>query len=472
MHKALFSQITYVAFLIFFAYFLLLIVFYLFLAFFGILENKKRAYEEKIESYPLIYFSNLAIPVSIILPARNEEEWIKDSLLSLINLNYPSFEIIVVDDGSTDETPQILNEMLKLRHIDSIHSKHYPSLKIKEVLKSEKYPNVTVLRKESGDKKAGAVNAGLNLAQYRFVCVLDADTVLERDAFLKVMAHVHRDPDHIIGIASSFGLVNGFSIKDGIIVKRNFSYDPLIAYQNLEYIRSFIGNRIAWSRFNAMPNVAGGFGIWRNDILYELGGYSSDFSCEDVELTFRAHDYISNNKDKNYKILMVPYYIGWTEGPSTLPSLILQRDRWQRVMIEVAAKYKYMFCNPKYGSFAFLVLPYFIIYEVFGVFFEVTSIVFVLFGWLSGLLDLRVFFLYLILMGLSQFVISLICLFTFIRGQKVFSLRYLLYLILLDSIEFFSYRIIISIAKLRGTYHYARHVKIYDQYVRKKRKPT
>jgi cellulose synthase/poly-beta-1,6-N-acetylglucosamine synthase-like glycosyltransferase len=442
----------------------------MFLAFFGILESKKRAHEEKTESYPLIYFSSLAIPVSIILPAHNEEEWLNDSLSALLNLNYPSFEIIVVDDGSTDRTPQILNEMLTLRLIDSVYSKHYSSLKIKEVFKSEKYPNVTVLRKDSGDKKAGAINAGLNLAQYRFVCVLDADTVLERDALIKVMAYVHRDPEHIIGIAGSFGLINGFSVKNGVILDKSVSYDPLIAYQNLEYIRSFIGNRIAWSRFNAMPNVAGGFGIWRSDILYNLGGYSSEFSCEDIEITFRVHDYMANNKEKGYKILMVPYYIGWTEGPSTIPALISQRDRWQRVVIETVAKYKYMFCNPKYGSFAYLVLPYFLLYEVFGVFFEVASIFFVAFGWLTGVLDIKVFFLYLILMTLSQFIISLLCLLTFIRSQKVFTLRYVLYLIFLAAIEFLGYRIILSVAKFLGTYRFTQKVKVYNQYIRAKRR--
>jgi cellulose synthase/poly-beta-1,6-N-acetylglucosamine synthase-like glycosyltransferase len=218
-----------------------------------------------------------------------------------------------------------------------------------------------------------------------------------------------------------------------------------------------------------MPNVAGGFGIWRSDILYELGGYSSDFSCEDIELTFRVHDYIANNRDKGYKILMVPYYIGWTEGPATIPSLISQRDRWQRVVIETVAKYKYMLCNPKYGSFAYLVLPYFLFYEVLGVFFEMASIFLVFFGWLANILDIKIFFLYLILMTLSQFIISLISIFTFIRGQKVFTLRYVLYLIVLGSIEFFGYRILISVAKLRGTYHFTRNVRVYDQYVRTKR---
>jgi cellulose synthase/poly-beta-1,6-N-acetylglucosamine synthase-like glycosyltransferase len=443
--------------------------FYLFLALFGSREDEKREKESEKESYPLLYFSSLVIPVSIILPARNEEEWIKDSLMSLLNLNYPSFEIIVVDDGSTDRTFKILTDFLDLKSIDTIYTKHYKDGLVKQILKSSKYPHVTVIHKESGHKKAGAVNAGLNLAKHKYVCVIDADTILEPDSLMKVMAQVHKRPDKIIGIGSSFGLSNGIKIKDGRVVERSFSYNPIIAYQNLEYIRTFIGNRLGWSKFNAMPNIAGGFGVWRSDVLYELGGFSSDFTCEDIELTFRVHDYILKNKKKDQKILMMPYYIGWTEGPSNISSLIKQRDRWQRVVLETVWRYKYMMCNPKYGSFAFLVYPYFILYESLGIFFEIASLAFVTWGFMINMLNLRTFFGFLLLMGLTQFIISLLSVLTFVRGQRIFKMPYVAYLIFLSSVEFFWYRIILSVAKLSGTINYFRRVKTYDQYVREKR---
>lgn len=469
MEMALWSKIVYIAFLVFLTYFLLLIAFYLFLAILGFRENKKREKEGQEEDYALIYSSNLTMPVSIILPARNEEEWIRDSLLSVIHLNYPAFEIIVVDDGSTDKTFEILNELLDLEAMDVIYAKHYKDGHVINILRSHKYPNVTVVHKESGHKKAGAVNAGLNIAKYDYVCVMDADTILERDAMIKVMAQIIKEPEKIIGVASSFGLANGMRIKDGKIINRSFSLNPLVAYQNLEYIRTFIGNRLAWSRFNAMPNVAGGFGVWRKDILYELGGFSSEFTCEDIELTFRVHDYIAKNRDKDYKILMLPYYVGWTEGPSNLKSLIQQRDRWQRVVIETVWKYKYMLCNPKYRGFGFLVYPYFIFYEVFGIFFEIASIGFVTIGWIMKILDLNTFLAFLALMGIVQFLISLLSINTFVREQRVFKTRYIAYLIFLSAIEFFFYRVVLSVAKLFGTYHYLRGVRVYDQYTRAKR---
>ncbi|MDD5136553.1 MAG: glycosyltransferase [Candidatus Omnitrophica bacterium] len=454
---------------IFFLYFIVLIAYYAFLAVVGFMEERKRRWQNEAEDYPLTYFTSFTLPVSIVIPARNEELWIRDSFLSMLNLNYPEFEIIVVDDNSTDRTLAILDEILDLKPRETQYVKHFKDGLVMEILKSVKYPNVTVITKTGGLKKAGAVNAALNLARYKYVCVVDADTVLERDSLLKVMAYVEKDPEHIIGAGSYFGLSNGFEIKDGTIKKRSFSYSPLIAYQNLEYVRSFFGNRIAWSRFNSMPNVPGGFGIWRRDILYELGGFSPAFTCEDIEITFRAHSYIANKPEREYTILMLPYYVSWTEGPSDVKSLLSQRSRWQRVVNETVWEYKYMLYNPRYKAFAFLTMPYYIIYEVMGVFFEIASILFVLTGWLTGLLDIKIFAAFMCLTILSQTIISLLSLFAFMRSQKVFRITYVAYLILLAMTEMFWYKWIISISKLMGTFDFLRNKRTFDQYTRQKR---
>lgn len=460
----------YVIFLISFSYFVILTVYYLMLALIGLLESQKRVEGERNEDYPLFYSSSFAIPVSLVIPAHNEEEWIRDCLMSVLNLNYPKFEVIIVDDYSSDATPKILNDMLGLFPVDALYTKHYKDGKIETIFKSSKYPNVTVMRKSASSlKKAGTVNAGLNLARYEYVCALDADTVLEPDALLKVMTQVQKDPEHIIGIGSYFGLSNGLKIKDGRIIDRSFSYRPIIAYQNLEYIRSFIGNRLAWSRFNAIPVIAGGFSVWRRDMIYDTGGYSAEFTCEDMEITFRAREYSLINKDKHYRIEMMPYYVGWTEGPANIRSLISQRERWQRVINETVSKYRHMICNPKYGAFAFLTLPYFVLYEIWGVFFEIVSIVFLALGASMGLLDTKVFLAFLALMLLSQSFISLLSILVFVRSQRIFRTRYVAYMMFLSIVEFFWYRWILSMAKVVGTYRFLKGAKTFDQYQREKR---
>lgn len=462
-------KIMYVIFLIFLGYFTAVTSFYILLGLIGLIESARKTKQSEGEDYPLIFLSTITLPVSIILPAHNEEAWIEDCVSSVVSLNYPKFEVIIVNDASTDKTIDILKRMLDLKPIDMPYIKHYKDGNVIEILKSRRWPNVTVIDKADGLKKAGALNAGLNIARYDYVCTMDADTVLSQDALLKVMAYVERDPDRIIGMGSYFSLSNGLKIKNGMVVKNTPSYNPIVVYQNLEYIRAFIGNRIAWSRFDAMPIVSGGFGIWRRDVLYALGGFSSDFTCEDIEFTFRAQDYAVKNKDKGYKIMMLPYHVGWTEGPANARALISQRERWQRVTNETVWRYKYMFCNPRYGSFAFLTFPYFIIYEVLGVFFEVASVAMVTFGWISGILDINAFLAFIALMVMSQAFVSLVSIFSFVRTQRFFRLPYVCYLIALSFLEFVFYRWILWIAKVIGTYRYLRKARSFDQYTRAKR---
>ena len=463
-----FPNLLYGAFIVLIAYFLVQLLYFLLLAIIGFFQQHKRIAESEAEEYALLSSSTSAIPVSIIFPARNEELWIEDSLQSILNIDYPEYEVIVVNDGSTDDTFAILDRMLELKSVDRVYPDRFSHGQIHEVYRSELHPNVTVISESSGFKKAGAVNAGLNFACYDYVCSMDSDVILEPDAFLRSMTFIEKDPDRVVGVSSYFGLVNGFKIEKGKIVDRNFSYNPLIAYQNLEYLRNFIGNRISWSAVNAVPNVSGGFGIWRKDLVMDLEGYETGFSSEDIELTFHAQDLIVKQK-KNYQILALPYNIGWTEGPSTIPRLISQRRRWQRVIDETIWRYKHMILNPKYKWFAFLTLPYYVIYESLGVFFETLSIGLLIAAWATGILKLNIFLAYFTFMVLSQAIISLLVLVEFMRDQKLFRPGYACYLAILSIFEIFLYRWIILIAKIEGTIGFFRGEAEYETYERSKR---
>jgi cellulose synthase/poly-beta-1,6-N-acetylglucosamine synthase-like glycosyltransferase len=452
-------QMFIVAFFIFLGYYVVLAVYYLVLGLVGFAVGHQRGEEDAEEDYRLLAASSFTLPVSIILPAHNEEAWIADSLQSLLNLNYPEFEIVVVDDCSTDRTLEILKERLELVAVHNPYTDHFQSGRIRGLFKSARHPHVTVLSKENGQKKARAVNAGLNLARYKYVCFVDADTVLDPDALMRVMAQVEKDPDKIIGVGSYFGLVNGFEVEHGNVVGKNFLRPPLVAYQDLEYLRSFIGNRLSWSRWNATPIIAGGFAVWRRDVLLEMGGFNADVSCEDIELTFRAHEYMVQHREAGYRIEMLPYVVGWTEGPHTIRNLIGQRNRWHRATMETTWKFRHMLCNPRYGKFGFLTVPYFFLYEVLGIFFELGSIAVTILGFLSGVFDLKLLVGFLVFMTLFQSCSSLLPLVAFHREQKLYRPAEFGYLVLLSLVEFAVYRWITMVARVTGTIDFFRGVR-------------
>jgi cellulose synthase/poly-beta-1,6-N-acetylglucosamine synthase-like glycosyltransferase len=259
------------------------------------------------------------------------------------------------------------------------------------------------------------------------------------------------------------GLVKGFTLQNGRVLKKNMAPSPLIGYQNLEYIRSFIGNRIAWSRMNAMPIISGCFAIWRRDFVLELGGFAIEYSSEDLEFTLRAHDYLHKHPEKQYRILMLPYYVGWTEGPSTIRGLILQRNRWHRVTLEGVCLYAHMILNPKYGFLGLVTMPYFVLYEALGVFFEVASWILAIVGYFMGILNIPFFLGLLVFTMFFHAMMSMMALLTYSREQFHFKIRDILWLMVLSLLEFPLYRPLVAWARLQGTFHFLRGVRHFDR---------
>jgi poly-beta-1,6-N-acetyl-D-glucosamine synthase len=443
------GQVYFIVFIIFFSYFVLSFAYYLALGLISFIEQRKRFGEDSYEDYSSLVFSIYTLPVSILIPAHNEETWILDSVKSALNLSYPELEIIVIDDGSTDKTLELLNNEFRLEPLDRLPEQLFSCGKIRQAFRSAQHPNLTVVSKDSGFKKAGALNVGLEFARYKYICVLDADTILEPDALLKVMAHAVKDPDNVIGIGSYFGLVNGFKVKDGRIIEHSFSRNPLVVFQNLEYIRSFVFSRPAWSRLNATPVVAGGFAVWRKDIVLEVGGFSTEYTTEDVEFTFRIQDYILENKKRGYKILMLPYLVGWTEGPQDISHFFSQRCLWQKTVNEAVWKYRHIFLNIRHGLFAFFTLPYYVFVETLGAFLEAASIILVLWGWIAGILQVDVFLAVLALIVLANALISLLSvLFISLREREIFRPHVLYAFLIFSFTELFSYHLLMLGARL------------------------
>ncbi|NQU95797.1 MAG: glycosyltransferase family 2 protein [Candidatus Omnitrophica bacterium] len=455
----------YVVYVICLIYFLCLVTYFFFLLVIAFLENRRRDIQHKDENYNTALSSRFTIPVSILIPALNEEKTILNCVKSALNQDYPEFEVIVVSDGSTDRTVEILAQEFNLTETDIFYRKKVSNNNIVSIYKSGKYPNLTVVNKRNGGQKAAVLNNALDFSRYRYICSIDADTVLEKDAVLKTMRPILREPDKIVGAGSLLGILNGFVVKDGKILKRKFSRFSLSSFQTLEYIRSHIGNRLSLSRFRSMLCICGGFGVWRKDFLLEIGGYSSDFTCEDIEITFRAHDHIVKNK-KPYKIIMLPHCVAWTEGPSRIKNLIKQRNRWQRVTNETVWHYRHMLFNPKYGWIGFLGAPYYLFYESLGIFFELASIMVLLWGTVLGYVALNHFLLILAIMILCYSITTLVSLLIFDKNQRMLSLKDLLVFAGLSFLEFFGYRQIISIARVLGTIDFIRGDKKWHKFER------
>lgn len=355
----------------------------------------QRVREAEMTDFAGVAASRLTPPVSIVIPAHNEERVVADSVATALRLRYPEFEVIVVNDGSRDRTLRSLIETFDLRASNASYRAVIPTARVRRVYRSARHPNLVVVDKENGGK-ADALNAGVNLARYRYVCNTDADTVFEKDALLRIVRPVLRDPRRIVALGGQVRVGNGFKIVDGEIVERGLPRTLLPTLQLVEYLRTFLGNRVGWSMLNAMMLISGAFAFWRRDVLVSVGGFSTDTTGEDLELTFRLHR-VLRKRGEEFSVLSLPDPVCWTEVPADLKSFIGQRNRWHRVLLESFAIHREMTLNPFFGTAGMLGMPYYLFFEIVGPFLEALSYLFVGAALVAGAIDASTLGLFLLL---------------------------------------------------------------------------
>jgi cellulose synthase/poly-beta-1,6-N-acetylglucosamine synthase-like glycosyltransferase len=409
--------------------------------------------------------SRFTIPVSVIVPAYNEETGLVAAIESLLRLDYPEFEVIVVNDGSSDTTLERLVETYELEPFETFQRTAFPCAEVHAILRSTTHPNLVVVDKENGGK-ADAMNAGFNAARYRFVCGIDADMVIEPDALLKGMRLVVQDPGRVVGVASQLGLaVDPERAAAQPRGRRPVERRPFFAYQHLDFLRAFLTNRLAWSRLGFMLCASGGFHIWRRDLLEEIGGYSRGFTCEDIELTFRAHEYL-HREGREYAVLSLPDLIGTTEAPDTVPKLVSQRERWQRVIDETVWHYRRMTFNPRYGSVGLLGLPFYLVTEVIAPAVEVLALASLPLAFVLGVFDLPSF---LLVVGAVAFLTAALTAWAILLDDvhsRMYRLRDLAWLLLLAPFDVVLYRPIIFWARFKGSVGFLRGDKSWERFER------
>jgi cellulose synthase/poly-beta-1,6-N-acetylglucosamine synthase-like glycosyltransferase len=369
-------------------YFLAISLHYLALMVMGFWETLRVVHDVQWQDQRRLMQSPFTPPVSIIATAYNEQANIVESIRSLLTLHYPRLEVIVVNDGSTDRTLEILTESFALRYVPRSFEYLVPCRPIRGAYESTVFPNLVVVDKENGGCKADATNGGLNFAMYPLVCVLDADSVLDDDALLRAVRPFVQDPGRTVGTGGSVRIVNGCEVRAGRVTQVRLPWRLLPLIQVVEYLRGFLFARMGWSRLNALPIISGAFGVFDKRLILRAGGYAQDSLGEDFEMVIRLHRYIGVHR-LPYRLRFVPDPICWTEVPETLRVLRRQRSRWHRGLLDTLLRHRAMIGRPRYGPVGMLSLPAFVVFELFGPVVELLGYVVVPIAYLVGVLNTR-----------------------------------------------------------------------------------
>src|SRR4030081_1577543 len=357
------------------------------------------AHQRRLESYRLRWIGEtpLTPPITIIAPAHNEESSIRVAVRNLLENHYPQLEVVVVNDGSEDRTLEVMTEEFRLRPVRAVYVPEANSALVRGLYRSEVDARLVVVDKEPGGSKADAVNAGLNAATSPYVCVVDADSVLERDALLRIMVPVLADPKRVVAVGGIIRVLNGSEIANGNLRRVRLPRKSIEVIQVIEYLRAFLIGREAWGQGNMLMIISGAFGVFRTDLVRTIGGYRPNAIGEDFDVVARLHRHLREEK-ADYHIYFVPDPMCWTEVPSDLTSLGRQRARWQKGLLDVLLSTRAMLFRPRYGRIGFFALPYLWLFEFAAPVIEIMGIITILLAAALGVLS-HAFFLQFLLFG-------------------------------------------------------------------------
>ena len=313
------------------------------------------------QRYWRLLSSERAPRLSVIAPAYNEEATIAESLRALLTLRYPNLEIVLVNDGSTDGTLSALVREFDLYEIHPAVEALVEHAPIRGLLRSHRLEQLIVVDKENGGK-ADALNAGLNAAAGELVCAVDADTLIEPDALLRlVQPYIERDD--VVACGGTIRIANGSEVRAGRVVERRSPRRYLPGVQAIEYVRAFLFGRLGWNYLGGNLIISGAFGLFRRREVGEAGGYLHETVGEDMELVVRLRRLAADRGGPD-RVVFVPDPVAWTEAPETLRVLGRQRDRWHRGLADVMWRHRRLLFHPRYGSLGLIGYPYFLFVEL------------------------------------------------------------------------------------------------------------
>ncbi|MCD4711309.1 MAG: glycosyltransferase family 2 protein, partial [Bacteroidales bacterium] len=367
---------------------------YLILTIFSAISLRKYLRKNSYVDYNSIVASPLAPSLSVIAPAFNESETIIDNIRTLLSLYYNNFEVVVVNDGSKDDSLEKMINAYELEKVNYYFDYRLPCKRIRGVYKSQNrsFKKLTVIDKANGGK-ADALNAGLNVCRNELVVSIDADSIMEPDALLKlVKPFMEAKEKRVIGAGGVIRIANSCEISDGHIQKVNLPKKFLPRAQVMEYTRAFLMGRMAWSELDGLLLISGALGMFDREIVIKAGGYHTNTVGEDMELVVRIRRYMTDN-DLNYDVVYIPDPLCWTEVPSTVKVLARQRSRWTRGTLETLITHRKLFFNRKYGKLGMLGYPYWLVFEYLAPIIEFLGILWFIFLVITGDLNWPFFLL-------------------------------------------------------------------------------
>lgn len=394
-------------------------------------------------------------PVSILAPAYNEEAGVVESVRSLLALEYPSFEVIVINDGSKDRTLAVLIEAFELRPVQRAYEPSIQCRRIRALYGSSRLPRLLVVDKENGGK-ADALNAGINLSRAPLFCGIDADSMLDVDALLRIAQAFAENPAGLIAAGGTIRVANGCTIRGGRIEQVGLPASFPALFQSVEYLRAFLMARVALSRLGALLVISGAFGVFRRATAIEVGGYSHGTVGEDLELVVKLHR-LMRDRGQPYRVMFVPEPACWTEVPESLAVLGRQRARWQRGALETFVRHWDMLNPWRYGRVAWLGFGQMLLIDVIGPVAEVLGYLLVLVYVLSGALSIEYFYAFTALtfvfgVGISAGAVVL----QEINVRHFETRRELVIIFCAAIVENFGYRQLCNLWRLRGSWQYLR----------------
>ena len=345
----------------FLTYFVVVNSFYAILLLAAVWELSQHALSVRGETHWRVLGSDFVPSISVLAPAYNEGVTIVESVRALLALYYPSVEIVVVNDGSTDDTMAVLRDNFDLAPVNLLYQKQLETRPVTVTYRSRSHPTLVVIDKEKGGK-ADSFNAGLSLATGQLICAIDADTLIEPDG-LQRMVRPFLTGDDVVAAGGTIRVANGCQVKGGRVVRPRAPRKPVPGFQVVEYLRAFLFGRVGWNRIGGNLIISGAFGLFRRERMIEAGGYESDSIGEDMELIMRLRRQ-GHERNGPRSVKFIPDPVAWTEVPESLTVLGRQRDRWHRGLADALWRHRRVLLNPRYGALGLVVFPYFFFVEL------------------------------------------------------------------------------------------------------------